>query len=154
MYHHALWNLLHDKDWPAAERLLEQCSDEDRLRITTYRNDVGCTVLHLCAEEGAPASTVRAILRASPQGIINAQADSGHTPVMMAACWGRARMLVQLMKAGANMGIRHAKGYTAHDWAVLNNKPTAIAVIDALRHGLHPCPVPQSLRQDPRAAVP
>ena len=48
----------------------------------------------------------------------------------MAACYGRARMLAQLMKAGANMGL-HVKGFTARDAAVHYNKPNVIAVLDA-----------------------
>ena len=133
MDHHALWELLvKDMDYPGADRLLKECSDEDRRRITTDRDEQGGTVLHECAWRGAPASTVRAILRASPQGAINAQDKHGRTPAFEAASWGRARVLAQLMKAGANMGLRNVNGHTARDYAVYNNnKPATIAVLDA-----------------------
>jgi len=131
MDHDALYKLVAGMDWPAADRLLKECSDEDRRRITTVRSDKGSTVLHICAFKVAPASTVRAILQASPQGAINAQHEHGFTPVLMAAMYGRARVLAQLMKAGADMGICDVNGDTARHVAVHHNKPAAIAVLDA-----------------------
>ena len=108
----ALFHLLWAEGYPGADRLLKQCSDEDSRRNTTWRSERGRTVLHECAHKGAPASTVRAILRASPQGIINAQGEDGATAAMWAASWGRARVLAQLMKAGADMGLRTVEGAT------------------------------------------
>jgi len=131
MDHNALWNLVCIEDWLAADRLLKECSDEDSRRIMAFRYVQGSTVLHICATLGAPASTVRAILRASPQGAINAQTEEGCTAAMEAAGYGRARVLAQLMKAGANMGIRNVNGGTARDTAVHCNRPAAIAVLDA-----------------------
>jgi len=131
MDHYALFNLVALSDWLGADRLLKECSDEDRRRITAFRDEHGMTLLHMCAWKGAPASTVRAILRASPQGAINAQAENGCTPAICAAWRGSARMLAQLMKAGANMGLRDVKGNTARTLAVHFNKPNTIAVLDA-----------------------
>ena len=71
MDHDTLWNRVCDGEWLGVESFLEECSDEDRRRITTFRSPKGATVLHIGALRGALESTVRAILRASPQGAIS-----------------------------------------------------------------------------------
>ena len=123
--------LANRKAWPAIHRLLEESSDEVKEQLVTYRNGGGCTAVHRCAEKGAPAETVHALLQAGPRGYVNVKGnDDGTTPAIYATMYGRARVLRQLINAGADPNIRSYTGHTARSIAVDDNNPNCIAIID------------------------
>ncbi len=55
---------------------------------------------------------------------------SGFTPLMCAACYGRAEITKLLLEHGANKDAKESKGFNATDFARKMNKKTVLVLLD------------------------
>ena len=74
--------------------------------------NVGATALHLAAIEGSTEFLSKLLTLPGIQDSLNAQDESGATPLYFAASWGRAEMVEILGAAGADVEIPDNDGNT------------------------------------------
>lgn len=98
----------------------------------TLRTKDGRTALH--ASVGSTPSLpekqqecVRLLLRHSAQ--VNVQDKSGITPLMNAAWFGCALCVPDLLKAGADVGLKDTQGRTAKDLAVSKGRHEIVKIL-------------------------
>ena len=58
------------------------------------------------------------------------QRRSGFTPLMCAACYGRAEITKILLDNGANKDVKESKGFSATDFARKMNKKSVLVLLD------------------------
>ena len=58
------------------------------------------------------------------------QRRSGFTPLMCAACYGRAEIVKILLDNGANKDVKESKGFNATDFARKMNKKSVLVLLD------------------------
>ncbi|XP_049947999.1 ankyrin repeat and LEM domain-containing protein 1-like [Schistocerca serialis cubense] len=77
--------------------------------------DTGWTALHSAAQEGKEGAAQRLLF--SMGSHVNAQDADGCSALHVAAAWGRAGVLRELLAAGADVALRMADGRSARDLA-------------------------------------
>jgi hypothetical protein len=70
------------------------------------------------------------VLQAGPRGYVNVKTNDGMTAAIVAAIYGHADVLRQLINDGADLSIIDYIGYTARSIAVRDNHPNCIAILD------------------------
>ena len=117
-----------------ADAHLEQTLYEaDSLGVTwshpAARSGAGCTAIHVAAIAGRPAA-LRMLLDRAALGV-DCRDDFGNTPLIAAACRGRAQCVALLLAAGADPNAKNHRGYSALAAAVDAAKPHCAAALTA-----------------------
>ncbi|HET9622562.1 MAG TPA: ankyrin repeat domain-containing protein [Kofleriaceae bacterium] len=103
-------------------------------RLASHGGDPAVTnadefgMLHAIAETDRPAYLAWALAHGLA---LEARTRHGHTPLHIAAALGHIAALNALLAAGADRAARDPEGKTARDIALAENKPAAIAALDA-----------------------
>jgi ankyrin repeat protein len=91
-------------------------------------NKTGWTPLHYAAS-AAKTQVITILLDHS--AYIDAESPNGSTPLMMAAMYGNADCVKQLLEAGADPTIRNQVDLTAADFARQASRDDSLALVDA-----------------------
>jgi ankyrin repeat protein len=91
-------------------------------------NKTGWTPLHYAAS-AAKTQVITILLDHS--AYIDAESPNGSTPLMMAAMYGNAECVKQLLEAGADPTIRNQVDLTAADFARQASRDDSLALVDA-----------------------
>ena len=91
-------------------------------------NKTGWTPLHYAAS-GAKTQVITILLDHS--AYIDAESPNGSTPLMMAAMYGNAACVQQLLEAGADPTLQNQAGLTAADFARQASRNDSFVLVDA-----------------------
>jgi ankyrin repeat protein len=91
-------------------------------------NKTGWTPLHYAA---STAKTQVITILLDHSAYIDAESPNGSTPLMMAAMYGNAECVKQLLEAGADPTIRNQVDLTAADFARQASRDDSLALVDA-----------------------
>ena len=82
-------------------------------------------------------AAVQALLDEDP-GLVEAESESGLTPLMSAVQWGQRGVLTVLLRAGADPAVATAQGQTAGDMAKLKMRRDLLELLGAVRGANNP----------------
>ncbi len=130
--------------WPGTQMEARNLADESALMLAALKgltevcqrliardadvNKPGWTPLHYAAT-GGHSAVVQLLL--DHHAYIDAASPNGSTPLMMAAMYGSAIVVKQLLEAGADPTVKNDLGLSAHDFATQADRSDSAAIIAA-----------------------
>ena len=118
--------------WNKWQEMSETSSQQTMQRATEGNNDIeyppygGYTPLLIGATNGHAEMTSALLAKGAH---VNYADTYGNTALVGAACNGRTEMVKLLMDGGADKTKKHKNGMTARDWALQNNYPSVVALL-------------------------
>lgn len=101
---------------------LAQC--EALIQRNAHVNKPGWTPLHYAASHPGEQAPAVVQLLLDHHAYIDAASPNGSTPLMLAAMYGNAKVVAQLLDAGADASLKNEQGMTALDFAHRAGRPT------------------------------
>ncbi len=130
--------------WPGTQMEARNLADESALMLAALKgltevcqrliardadvNKPGWTPLHYAAT-GGHSAVVQLLL--DHHAYIDAASPNGSTPLMMAAMYGSAIVVKQLLEAGADPTVKNDLGLSAHDFATQADRSDSATIIAA-----------------------